>query len=416
MAEQAVWSLGDGGDGSGNKPPPPGRHEEDKAARGDGGGSSGPPSGGNNPPPPRLAGFPTVAPRQMMWVQFAKGGDQTLQAKRRLHDLDVHFISLVADPANQKQFLTKSAGADDAVVVRMVKILKANTVKQMVYGIVYAPDEVDTEGDTMTAEEIEKASYRFMQKSRTPKIDTDHSYVEGAGFVAESWLVRKDDALFPDEPEGAWAVGIKVTDAPTWDRVVKGELTGLSLAGLSKYEQLVDETEAQGEDLAKAFAERVKKHLGLGKAATTTAEKGSFKERLFQNQIWRITEALGDAVREILRDDAITDKVTAVRAVLTEFDAFLVAELGEVTAKTSQKVEVREPADAPSEPEAGASSHAEIEALKAQLAKQAEQIETQATQLAALEQTTPGRQSVLGQEAVQKKGSGKGYKGLRIQF
>ena len=94
----------------------------------------------------------------------------------------------------------------------------------MVYGIVYAPDETDTQSDTMSSDEIEQTAYDFMRARRTTSVDTNHSFEEGAGFVAESWLVKENDPLFAKEPAGAWTVGIKVTDEEVWERVIKGEL------------------------------------------------------------------------------------------------------------------------------------------------------------------------------------------------
>ena len=43
-------------------------------------------------------------------------------------------------------------------------------------------------------------------------------------FVAESWITKGSDPLFPDEPEGSWAVGIRVEDESLWASVKKGEL------------------------------------------------------------------------------------------------------------------------------------------------------------------------------------------------
>ena len=57
---------------------------------------------------------------------------------------------------------------------------------------------------------------------RSQQVDSNHDGEAGKGFVAESWLVRVGDSLFAEEPEGAWAVGIKVVDAETWSRVEKG--------------------------------------------------------------------------------------------------------------------------------------------------------------------------------------------------
>ena len=164
------------------------------------------------------------------------------KAKRVLKDVDVQFISLVHKGANQKTIVWK---ADDSAptgeesswtgdrskpVQKTIAILKTDEEKRMVYGIVYAPDEVDSDGDTMTAGEIEKAAHAFMKAARTGQIDKQHNYQAGEGYIAESWIVRKSDELFTEE--GAWAVGIKVENDETWQAVKKGEIGGLSLPAL----------------------------------------------------------------------------------------------------------------------------------------------------------------------------------------
>jgi len=130
--------------------------------------------------------------------------------------LKVHFISLVSHPANKRQFIIKALTADSrrgpqgfVVVQKSVRIIKASKRRRVVYGVVLAPDELDGEQDTISKAEIEKAAYGFMQTGRLRQIDAEHDGVANQGFVAESWLVRKDDPLFPDETVGSWVVGIK---------------------------------------------------------------------------------------------------------------------------------------------------------------------------------------------------------------
>ena len=178
---------------------------------------------------------------------------------KALSELKVHFISLVESPANKRQFLVKQAGLEDEVEVveKTVRIVKSDSKRRVAYGIVLAPDEVDDDHDTISKEEIEKAAYAFMQAGRSQQVDSDHDGEAGKGFVAESWLVREGDPLFAEEPEGAWAVGIKVTDAETWTRVEKGELTGFSVAGLAK--RMPVEFENTNEE--EAMAEQVEKGL-----------------------------------------------------------------------------------------------------------------------------------------------------------
>ncbi len=176
---------------------------------------------------------------------------EVIEAKA-LSRLKVHFISLVESPANKRQFLVKQAALEDGVEVveKTIWIVKSDSKRRVAYGIVLAPDEIDDEQDTISAEEIEKAAYTFMQAGRSQQVDSDHDGAAGKGFVAESWLVRVGDPLFAEEPEGAWAVGIKVTDAETWARVEKGELTGFSVAGLAKRTPVEFEITSEEEAMA----------------------------------------------------------------------------------------------------------------------------------------------------------------------
>ena len=145
-----------------------------------------------------------------------------------LKEVRVKFISLVDIPANKRGIIWKSENQ------MIIPIAKINKEKKMVYGIVYAPNEEDTDGDFMTPEEIEKMAYDFMKNGRTRNVDRQHDFQPDEGFVAESWLIRKNDPLFPHEKEGAWAVGIKVENKETWEDIKKGVINGISLAGVGR--------------------------------------------------------------------------------------------------------------------------------------------------------------------------------------
>ena len=140
----------------------------------------------------------------------------------RLEDLSVAFISLVEAPANQRSLLVKSASADQQVFERQVVIVKQDAARRIAYGLVLVPDEVDDWNDTISPDEIEKAAYHFMRSGATTQIDTDHDRDAAKGYVAESWIVREGDALFPEEMPGAW-------------RVYFVEHYGAMLPGLARY-------------------------------------------------------------------------------------------------------------------------------------------------------------------------------------
>ncbi len=161
-----------------------------------------------------------------------------MKAKRLLKNIRVQFISLVDRPANRKKIIAKSEdfSEEDAVFSKEVRIEKIDEEKRVVYGIVYAPNEVDAHGDTTTPEEIEKAMEWFMKEGRTRYVDKNHDYQPDEGFVRESWLVKEGDPLFKEV--GAWAVGIKIESDETWQQIKKGEIAGLSFAGWAEAEPI----------------------------------------------------------------------------------------------------------------------------------------------------------------------------------
>ena len=389
-----------------------------------------------------------------------------------LSGLKVHFISLVESPANKREFLVKQATLEEGVEVveKTVRITKSDRKRRVAYGIVLAPDEIDDERDTISTEEIEKAAYAFIQAGRSQQVDSDHDGEGGKGFVAESWLVRSGDPLFAEEPEGAWAVGIKVTDAETWERVEKGELTGFSVAGLAKRTPVKAETndeegamaeqvekgqsqeavEPAGPDVAEdleaaaeGFVSRVvaglKRHFGSdgepvekaadmasetmhadagevekgpsGEALLEPVEKG-FKEKMLRQQLWSITSALSDAVRDVLEDAAVTDKVAGVREVVQEFQDWLEEQVG--TAVSKREGESMTGKEGEEKSAAVVKENRQDE----RLAKVQQTLEDLAARLEAVEKQHPGRQTDLGGEDAEpvQKANGKGYRGLPISI
>lgn len=172
------------------------------------------------------------------------------KAKRKLIKVNVNFISLVHKGANQKTIIYKSeTNSEDnqPTYTHHIDIKKTNQDEQMIYGIVYSPDEVDSQGDIATRDTIKEMAYQFMKSKNIANVDKQHNEQTGEGFVVESWLIKSGDPTFPLEKEGSWAVAIKVENPETWELVKSGEITGLSLAG----EALVEEVKE------KSFIEKV---------------------------------------------------------------------------------------------------------------------------------------------------------------
>jgi hypothetical protein len=148
----------------------------------------------------------------------------------KLTDLTVEWISLVKRPANGRGVILKAADSRG----HPLRLVKADGMLHRLYGIVYAPDEMDAHGDWADAETIRQAADDFMRNGRAMQVDKEHDFTPVPAFVAESWLIRKGDPLFPEEREGAWAVGIQVEDSSLWEAIKAGEVEGISLAGTAR--------------------------------------------------------------------------------------------------------------------------------------------------------------------------------------
>lgn len=108
-------------------------------------------------------------------------------------------------------------------------IRKLDDEKQIAYCVALAPDEVDLQDDTISAEEIEKTAHRFLAQSRVigerhekvAAIEVVESYVAPADFDLAGQTVRK----------GSWVVGLRFLDAQLWNQAKSGALTGVSIGG-----------------------------------------------------------------------------------------------------------------------------------------------------------------------------------------
>lgn len=122
-----------------------------------------------------------------------------------------------------------SLRAMSSVSQRVVTIKKVNSKKQIIYGEVYAPNVLDTYGEMMTAEDIEKMAHRFMGLDLMNTIDVQHDNKPRDAYPVESFIARAGDH---DYTEGAWVLGVKVADPALWAEIENGKLNGYSFEAL----------------------------------------------------------------------------------------------------------------------------------------------------------------------------------------
>jgi hypothetical protein len=232
-----------------------------------------------------------------------------MEMKRRLKKVDANFISLVGKGANNKIIIFKSANITGSQQYeKQVKIQKIDEDQHLVYGIVYSPDEIDLQGDLASAEVIKDMAYNFMKNARTNNVDQQHNFIGDEGFVAESWLTKQCDNVFPTEKEGSWAVGIKVEKEDTWQLVKKGEITGLSFAGLAAVEE-VPYTDGKIQ-ASTGFFEKIKKYLPFKKNINPALNHATLDDYI---------STLEKSIEDIFSNDSIAEIKSAIMENLTGF-------------------------------------------------------------------------------------------------
>jgi len=117
-----------------------------------------------------------------------------------------------------------------------VAIFKSTPESRYTLGLAYPADRLDAHGEYMTAVELERSAWAYVQKYRD--IGVVHlDGTEGAGTVVESYIYRGPDweITAPDGTEttihaGDWLMGV-IWQPEVWELIKSGELDGLSMQG-----------------------------------------------------------------------------------------------------------------------------------------------------------------------------------------
>ena len=112
------------------------------------------------------------------------------------------------------------------------EIVKVDKDKRFALAPALIPDKPDSDGEFVTAEEIERAAHDFMAWYQM--ITYMHAVPLERRDVAivESYILRESTRIGGRKlPAGTWMLGLKIFDDKLWDKVKKGELKGISIGG-----------------------------------------------------------------------------------------------------------------------------------------------------------------------------------------
>lgn len=154
---------------------------------------------------------------------------------REMTEVHAQFVSLVDAAANKHIFAIAKADGNNKNFEQKARIILKNADSHYVTGVVYEPMTEDTQGDFMTAEEIQKAAYWYMKNAQC--VDVQHSFESEPGAcVVESWVEKGDIVVGgQDIKAGTWMMTMEITDDDLWSAVEKGSITGFSIGGTCIY-------------------------------------------------------------------------------------------------------------------------------------------------------------------------------------
>lgn len=127
------------------------------------------------------------------------------------------------------------------MTTQKVQITKAvnEELKQATF-LVLAPDEVDLQGDTYSADEVRKACHNFNQHCMTANllhlVETDtfdivESYISPVDMILNDVVIKA----------GSWMSVLQIYSDEIWSEIKDGNLTGVSIAAKANTEYLDEE-------------------------------------------------------------------------------------------------------------------------------------------------------------------------------
>jgi len=177
-----------------------------------------------------------------------------------LYNLDVWRVSLVTKPSVKRAvFLVVKSGDPPSGGVEIQKesgfVAKSELRKQL-FGYALEPNTTDTQGETISEEDVEKAAHSFLMNAFCGNPRT----LAGAGTDLNHAVLRAPDGTiwaFPIESvfdhagvcageqsiKGGWWLGWQLSD-PAWEKFLKGEITGVSIWGWGERDEISESGEA----------------------------------------------------------------------------------------------------------------------------------------------------------------------------
>lgn len=271
------------------------------------------------------------------------------KSEKQLKDVTITHVSYVKRGANKRTFfLAKSDGGSVPVEFDVRFFSKSDDdEQQLLYGVVYEPNESDTHGDVMTAAEIERTAHEFLVHYRN--MDREHDMRAGAGEVVESYITPISMSIGEQKiKKGSWILVTRANDE-TWQAFKDGEITGYSMFGIAREAEPVATSKGE-QNLMKTVVDKLAALFNIKKGFQETYDD-TMKE--LRQDPWFIMNILEkDYFESISWDTAPQDKLVALSASLKGAASFVDERIAEMSSDSGVSKSADMPAESatPAEP------------------------------------------------------------------
>jgi len=177
-----------------------------------------------------------------------------------LYNLDVWRVSLVTKPAVKRAvFLVVKSGDPPSGGVEIQKesgFVAKSELRKQVFGYALEPNTTDTQEETISEEDVEKAAHSFLMNAfcGNPRTlagagtDLNHTVLRAPdgtiwGFPIESVFDHAGVCAGENSIKGGWWLGWQLSD-PAWEKFLKGEITGVSIWGWGERDEISESGKA----------------------------------------------------------------------------------------------------------------------------------------------------------------------------
>lgn len=117
-----------------------------------------------------------------------------------------------------------------------IPIIKKSDEEKTVTGIALQPDDVDAQGESVSADVIRKAAHKFVEGYNiVTRLGLQHNDFKKRFSLLESYLAPIDMKLEKENiKKGAWIITVRVKDDDVWKKIKNGEIKGFSIGGKAK--------------------------------------------------------------------------------------------------------------------------------------------------------------------------------------